>query len=135
MQANYYGFAAARAATVTSMRSAAARGTGLRRSVRWRVRKKEQPMRHLWLWLGCLLWLPGMPGLSWQAAGQGAPGAAPRPIALRAARMLDVKAGAHVPNATVLVENGRIAAAGANVPLPATALVKELGDVTLLPGL
>jgi imidazolonepropionase-like amidohydrolase len=55
--------------------------------------------------------------------------------ALRAARMVDVRKGAVVTNAVVLVQNGRITSAGANVALPAGAQVIDLGDATLLPGL
>lgn len=55
--------------------------------------------------------------------------------ALRAARMLDVKTGAIIRNATVVVRGTRIAAAGAYIAVPADATVLDLGDVTLLPGL
>lgn len=62
--------------------------------------------------------------------------AAPVPVtALRAARMLDVKTGAVIPNAVVVVTGGRITAAGAGVGVPAGATVVDLGDVMLLPGL
>ena len=57
------------------------------------------------------------------------------PVALRAARMLDVKAGRIVQNAVVLTQGSNITAAGANVAVPAGARVLDLGDVTLLPGL
>jgi imidazolonepropionase-like amidohydrolase len=58
-------------------------------------------------------------------------------IAIRADRMLDVRAGRMVDNAVVVVQGGRIAAvggAGSTSP-PPEAEVIELGDVTLLPGL
>ncbi len=55
-----------------------------------------------------------------------------QPIALRAARMLDVRAGRIVPNALVVVRNGRIEQVGGSAP--AGARVIDLGDVTLTPG-
>src|SRR5438105_2201799 len=60
---------------------------------------------------------------------------APRVTVLRAARMLDVKTGTVVQNATVVVTGTRITAAGADVAVPAGARIIDLGDVTLLPGL
>lgn len=59
----------------------------------------------------------------------------PRPTAVRAARLLDVKSGALINNAVVLVEGERISAVGAGLPIPPGANVIDLGDVTLLPGL
>jgi len=71
-----------------------------------------------------------------RAPAQGAPPApAARQTVLRAARMLDVKTGTVIANATVVVKGSRIVAAGANVATPADATVIDLGDVTLLPGL
>jgi imidazolonepropionase-like amidohydrolase len=64
--------------------------------------------------------------------------AQPRPqpaTVVRAARMLDVKTGTVIPNASVVVTGGRITAAGANVSGPAGATVIDLGDAMLLPGL
>jgi imidazolonepropionase-like amidohydrolase len=93
-------------------------------------------MRHVLALLLCLLSLPGWSGTRGAVARNALqPEVAPLPIAVRAARMLDVRAGAYVPNAIVLVENGRITAAGASVPIPATAQIKDLGNATLLPGL
>lgn len=63
----------------------------------------------------------------------GAAGA--RPLAVRAKRLLDVRSGRLVPDAVVIVERGRIRAAGSALPLPEGAEVLDLGDVTLLPGL
>lgn len=56
---------------------------------------------------------------------------------IRAARLLDVRHGTIVPNAAVVVVDGRIAAVGARerVAVPAGAQIVDLGDVTLLPGL
>lgn len=62
-------------------------------------------------------------------------GQAPKRTAVRAARLLDVRTGGIVNNPVVLVENGRITAAGAGLEIPAEVEVMDLGDVTLLPGL
>jgi len=57
------------------------------------------------------------------------------PIVLRAARLLEVVPGRIVSPGEVLVDGGRIQAAGTSVPHPAGARVLDLGDVTLMPGL
>ena len=54
-------------------------------------------------------------------------------IALKAARMFDGKSRALVQNAVVLVQDGKIADAGANIAIPADAQVIDLGDATLSP--
>jgi imidazolonepropionase-like amidohydrolase len=54
-------------------------------------------------------------------------------VAIRAARLLDVKAGRYVAKPVVLVRGDRIESVGAEVP--AGAVVIDLGDRTLLPGL
>ena len=56
-------------------------------------------------------------------------------VVVRAARMLDVKAGKVVPNAVVLIEGERISAVGAGTTLPPGAEIIDLGDATLMPGL
>jgi imidazolonepropionase-like amidohydrolase len=56
-------------------------------------------------------------------------------LALRAARLLDVKSGRYVPDAVVLISAGTISAAGSKLAVPPGANVIDLGDVTLLPGL
>jgi imidazolonepropionase-like amidohydrolase len=61
--------------------------------------------------------------------------AVPRTTVLRAARMLDVKTGTVISNASVVVTGARIIAAGANVAAPAGATVIDLGGAMLLPGL
>jgi len=63
-----------------------------------------------------------------------ADGAAAAPLALRAARLLDVESGEMLTDVTVLVEGTRITAINP-APLPAGTEVRDLGDVTLLPGL
>jgi len=73
---------------------------------------------------------------SLSAAAQTSPGsaaAAPRRIALRAARLLDVKSGKYVDRPVVLVVGDRIESVGTSAPAGVT--VVDLGDRTLLPGL
>ena len=67
-----------------------------------------------------------------QAPSPAAPGA--EVLVLKAARMLDGRGDTTVPNAVVIVESGRISAAGAGLAVPAGARVIDLGDATLLPG-
>jgi imidazolonepropionase-like amidohydrolase len=55
--------------------------------------------------------------------------------AIRAARMLDVKTGTVVNNATIVVTGARITSAGANVTVPPGAKIIDLGDRMLMPGL
>ena len=74
-------------------------------------------------------------GASNFARAQGAPGDVPPVTVLRAARLVDVKRGAVVPNGVVIVQGDRIIGAGANLAPPAGATVIDLGDATLLPGL
>lgn len=64
-----------------------------------------------------------------------APQPSPNRTAVRAARMLDVKSGNVVTDAVVLIENGRITAAGSKLPIPAGTEVIDLGGAMLLPGL
>lgn len=49
--------------------------------------------------------------------------------------MLDVKTGTYVPNAVLLIQNGRIAEAGSGLRIPPESKVIDLGTATLLPGL
>jgi len=60
---------------------------------------------------------------------------APARLAVKAARMLDVKSGNIIKNAVVLIESGRISDAGEGLPIPAGTEIIDLGDATLLPGL
>ncbi|MGW1782510.1 amidohydrolase family protein [Streptomyces sp. NPDC002143] len=57
------------------------------------------------------------------------------PVLLRAARLLDVDKGELVEPGEVLVVGERIAEVGRSARLPEGTLVRDLGDVTLLPGL
>ncbi|MGO4755867.1 amidohydrolase family protein, partial [Streptomyces sp. 2MCAF27] len=54
---------------------------------------------------------------------------------LRAARLLDIDAGELVEPGGVLVVDGRIAEVGRPARPPEGTVVRDLGDVTLLPGL
>ncbi len=58
-----------------------------------------------------------------------------QPIVLHAARLFEVDPGRIVSPGEVLVEGGRIRAAGTSVPRPPGARVIDLGDRTLMPGL
>jgi imidazolonepropionase-like amidohydrolase len=60
---------------------------------------------------------------------------APKRVAVRAARMLDVKSGNVITDAVVLIEGSRITAAGSKLSIPAGAEVIDLGGAMLLPGL
>lgn len=60
---------------------------------------------------------------------------APKRTAVKAARMLDVKTGAVIANAVVIIENGRITDAGSGLAIPAGAEVIDLGNAMLMPGL
>ena len=61
------------------------------------------------------------------------PSAPPRVVAVRAARLLDVRAGRYVDHPVVVVRGDRIESVGTTVP--AGVPVVDLGDRTLLPGL
>ncbi len=60
--------------------------------------------------------------------------AAEQTVVLKAARMFDGKSNVLVKNAVVVVQDGKIVDAGANVTAPPDAKVIDLGDVTLSPG-
>ena len=55
--------------------------------------------------------------------------------AIRAGRLLNVRAGTVTPTAVVLIRDGRIVAAGADVTVPPDAKVIDLSRYTVLPGL
>ncbi|TMQ12670.1 MAG: amidohydrolase family protein [Deltaproteobacteria bacterium] len=61
--------------------------------------------------------------------------AAPRIVVVKAARLFDGKSDRVVSPGVVVVQDGKIAAAGSRVAEPAGAEVIELGNATLLPGL
>jgi imidazolonepropionase-like amidohydrolase len=56
-------------------------------------------------------------------------------VVVRAAKMLDVKAGKVVANPVVIIEGERIKEAGPGLAVPAGARVIDLGTATLMPGL
>ncbi len=56
-------------------------------------------------------------------------------IAIKAGRLIDVKAGAVLENQTIIIENERIKSVGANLPIPAGAQVIDLSRSTVLPGM
>ncbi len=60
---------------------------------------------------------------------------AAQPIVLHAARLLDIEAGRILAPGEVLVEGGKIVAAGSSVAHPSGAETVDLGDTTLMPGL
>jgi imidazolonepropionase-like amidohydrolase len=60
---------------------------------------------------------------------------APRAVAIKAARMIDGRSDRVISPAIVVVEGGKIAAAGPAAAIPAGAAVIDLGGATLLPGL
>jgi imidazolonepropionase-like amidohydrolase len=65
-----------------------------------------------------------------------APPVPPEPaFAIRAGRLVDPAAGTAAPNQIIVVQDGRITAVGANVPIPAGAQTIDLGGQTVLPGL
>jgi imidazolonepropionase-like amidohydrolase len=76
-------------------------------------------------------------GSSKIAVQEQAPGSAaqPPPIALRAARMIDVRTGELISNAVLLIDAGRFSAVGSGLAIPRGAQVIDLGNATLLPGL
>ena len=72
-----------------------------------------------------------VPG-AWAQAPAASPAA--EVVALKAARMFDGRSDSTVSNAVVVVEGGKIKAAGSGVAVPAGARVIDLGNATLLPG-
>jgi imidazolonepropionase-like amidohydrolase len=62
-------------------------------------------------------------------------GAQPQSIVLHAARLLNIETGSITSPAEILVQGDRIAAVGRSVAHPSGALIIDLGDTTLLPGL
>src|SRR5215469_12443090 len=69
--------------------------------------------------------------LAWCSWAQDNPPA--KSVVVRAARMLDVKAGKLIANAVVVIEGERITSVGGTIPQGAEVI--DLGDATLMPGL
>jgi len=59
----------------------------------------------------------------------------PKAIMVRAARLLDVRAGRYVQDPVIVIQGARIKAAGAWLAVPAGVEVIDLGHAILLPGL
>jgi imidazolonepropionase-like amidohydrolase len=89
----------------------------------------EMKLRILGPWLGLLAIVPAALG------AQGAPAVKAEVVVLKAARLFDGKSDAWVRNGVVIVEGGKIRAAGSGLAVPTGARVVDLGDATLLPGL
>lgn len=60
---------------------------------------------------------------------------APRSMAVRAARLIDVRAGEVIHDAVVIIDGDRVRSVGTGLAVPSDARLIDLGDVTLLPGL
>ena len=58
-----------------------------------------------------------------------------RIVVLRAAKLLDVKAGSEILNPVVVIDGTRIKEVGSGIPVPTGAQVIDLGKATLMPGL
>jgi imidazolonepropionase-like amidohydrolase len=69
------------------------------------------------------------------AASQTTPSANANLVVVRAAKMVDVKAGKIVSNPVVVIEGEKIKEVGPGVAVPAGARVIDLGSATLMPGL
>ena len=68
--------------------------------------------------------------------GRGQQGTAPAgTIFIKAAKLIDVKAGKVLANQNIIVTGDRITQVGANLAVPAGARVIDLGGATVLPGL
>jgi imidazolonepropionase-like amidohydrolase len=61
--------------------------------------------------------------------------AAGKIVAIKAARVLDARAGAMIDNAVIIIEGDRVKTIGANAAIPAEGEVIDLGSKTVLPGL
>jgi imidazolonepropionase-like amidohydrolase len=86
-------------------------------------------MRHAWIIV--LVWMAGVSLAAQESATQ------PPTVVLRAAHLVDTKAGRVRDAQVVLIEGDRIAKVGATeeVPVPPGATLIDLGSATLLPGL
>lgn len=73
--------------------------------------------------------------LSAPMLGSAQPAPSGAPVVLHAAHLLDVEQGRLISPGEVLVQQGKIVAAGDHVARPAGAVLVDLGDTTLMPGL
>jgi imidazolonepropionase-like amidohydrolase len=71
------------------------------------------------------------------ASGQGTPTpATPAPATvLRVGRLVDPESGTSATNQLIVIQNGRFAAIGADIPIPAGARIIDLSNLTVVPGL
>lgn len=69
------------------------------------------------------------------ACAQQTESAPAKPIVLHAARLLDIAAGRIITPGEILVDGATIREVGPTVSHPANATVRDLGDVTLMPGM
>ncbi|HSC26350.1 MAG TPA: amidohydrolase family protein, partial [Vicinamibacterales bacterium] len=75
-----------------------------------------------------------VPTVGIRLAGQGRPASQPRAVALRGGTILTVTKGA-IPNGTIVLRDGRIAALGAGVEVPSDAEVIDVSGRYVTPGL
>jgi imidazolonepropionase-like amidohydrolase len=107
-----------------------------------KVRRKLSVARTLFLFLAVLIIFcafivapqPAASSSSSSSSG-GSSAQGPTRLAVRAARLLDVKRGAVINDAVILIENGRVASVGPRLSIPADMQVIDLGGAMVLPGL
>jgi imidazolonepropionase-like amidohydrolase len=73
--------------------------------------------------------------LSFAHISQSQTAQAPKRMAVRVARLIDVKSGNVIGNAVILIEGGRVTSVGPGLQIPQGAEVIDLGNATALPGL
>ena len=78
--------------------------------------------------------IAGLAMTSMPSAAQTTPPTPASAIVLKARRLFDGTGENTIPNAVVVVKDGKIAAVGTGVAIPPGARVIDLGDATLLPG-
>src|ERR1700688_3870110 len=75
----------------------------------------------------------------WLLVSLGAAGAqsspAPKMVAIRAGRLLDVKTGKTLSNQVIVIQDDKIVSVGSSNQIPAGALTIDLSNATVLPGL
>ena len=86
------------------------------------------PLSLLFLSLCCLTIASGQ-------TAEAQPQPTPKPIVLRAARLLEIENGRILKPGEILVEGEKIVAVGTSVSHPSGAEIIDLGDQTLMPGL
>jgi imidazolonepropionase-like amidohydrolase len=76
-----------------------------------------------------------LPAAAAHPARPTAPAAAPPVSAIRAGKFIDVEAGRVLANQIIVIRGAKIEAVGANVAIPAGAVLIDLSKMTVLPGL